>query len=147
LTLAELSEETKSELREIVPPAGSINNPVDLLPIGTAEQFKQVSEILAKDKNVDAVISVFVEPIMVKALPVIEGINDIESDKPILQVVMPLPEFWDEYRKESQTRKPLFRNPENPAVVIAGMLKYENRPRNDGRLTTAQSVKLIQSRA
>jgi acyl-CoA synthetase (NDP forming) len=140
LTLAELSEETKSELREIVPPAGSINNPVDLLPIGTAEQYKQVSEILTRDKNVDAVISVFVEPIMVKALPVIEGINEIESDEPILQVVMPLPEFWDEYRKESQTRKPLFRNPENPAVVIAGMLKYKNRPQHDGRLATAQSA-------
>jgi acyl-CoA synthetase (NDP forming) len=142
LTLAELSEETKAELREIVPPAGSINNPVDLLPIGTAEQFKQVSEILAKDKNVDAVISVFVEPIMVPTLPVIEGINDIESDKPVFQVVMPLPEFWDEYMRESKTRKPLFRNPENPAVVIAGILKYKNRPRNDGRLTTDQSAKI-----
>jgi acetyltransferase len=136
LVLAELSEETKSNLREIVPPAGSINNPVDLLPIGTAEQYKEICEILNRDKNVDAVISVFVEPIMVKALPVIEGINEIEYDKPIFQVVMPLPEFWDEYRKESQTRKPLFRNPENPSVVIAGMLKYKNRPRNDGRLIT-----------
>jgi acetyltransferase len=142
LTLAELSEETKTALREIVPPAGSINNPVDLLPIGTAEQFKQVSEILTRDKNVNAVISVFVEPIMVPTLPVIEGINDIESDKPIFQVVMPLPEFWDEYMKESKTRKPLFRNPENPAVVIAGMLKYKNRPQHDGRLTIAQSVKI-----
>jgi acetyltransferase len=142
LTLAELSKKTKSKLREIVPPAGSINNPVDLLPIGTAEQFRQVSEILAKDKNVDAVISVFVEPIMVKTLPVIEGINEIESDKPIFQVVMPLPEFWDEYRKESQTRKPLFRNPENPAVIIAGMLKYKNRPQHDGRLVAGDSVKI-----
>jgi acetyltransferase len=142
LTLAELSEETKTMLREIVPPAGSINNPVDLLPVGTAEQYKQVSEILIGDKNVDAVISVFVEPIMVKTLPVIEGINEIKSDKPIFQVVMPLPEFWNEYRKKSKTRKPLFRNPENPAVVIAGMLKYKNRPQHDGRLAKAQSVKI-----
>jgi acetate---CoA ligase (ADP-forming) len=142
LTLAELSEETKSKLRKIVPPAGSINNPVDLLPVGTAEQFNQVNKILTKDENVDAVISVFVEPIMVKALPVIESINSIESDKPIFQVVMPLPEFWDEYRKESQTRKPLFRNPENPAVVIAGMLKYKNGPQNDGRLKANQSARM-----
>jgi acyl-CoA synthetase (NDP forming) len=55
---------------------------------------------------------------------------------------MPLPEFWDEYRKESQTRKPLFRNPENPAVVIAGMLKYKNRPQHDGRLIANQSLKI-----
>jgi hypothetical protein len=46
-----------------------------------------------------------------------------KSDKPIFQVVMPLPEFWDEYRKESKTRRSLFRNPEDPAVVIGNLIK------------------------
>jgi acyl-CoA synthetase (NDP forming) len=141
LTLAEFSSETKSKLREIVLPPGSVNNPVDLLPGGTAEQFKQVNEILAEDKNVDAVISVFVEPIMVPALPVIEGINEIKNDKPILQVVIPLPEFWDQYRKESKTKHSLFRKPEDPAVVIGNMLKFKNKPTNKNRLEP-KSVKL-----
>ena len=96
--------ETKLKLKDIVHPEGSVNNPVDLLPGGTAEQFKSVNEILVNDKNVDAVISVFVEPIMVKALPVIEGINDIKSDKPIFQVVMPLPEFWQEYQNRIKNK-------------------------------------------
>ncbi|MCW8997026.1 MAG: CoA-binding protein, partial [Psychromonas sp.] len=108
LSLAELSSATKVKLREIVHPQGSVNNPVDLLPGGTAEQFKRVNEILVEDKNVDAVISVFVEPIMVPALPVIEAINEIKNNKPIFQVVMPLPEFWDKYRKESKTKRFLF---------------------------------------
>ncbi|MBS4033393.1 MAG: acetate--CoA ligase family protein [Ignavibacterium sp.] len=140
LALAELSEETKSKLKEVVHQEGSVNNPVDLLPGGTAEQFKAVNEILVWDENVDAVISVFVEPIMVKALPVIEGINAIKSDKPIFQVVMPLPEFWDEYRKESKTRRSLFRNPEDPAVVIGNLIRYKNQDRNALRLK-AKSVK------
>ncbi|MFO7525057.1 MAG: acetate--CoA ligase family protein [Ignavibacteriaceae bacterium] len=135
LALAELSEETKSKLKEIVHQEGSVNNPVDLLPGGTAEQFKAVNELLVQDKNVDAVISVFVEPIMVKALPVIEGINEIKSDKPIFQVVMPLPEFWDEYRKESKTRRSLFRNPEDPAVVIGNLIKHSNHDRKTVRIT------------
>jgi acetate---CoA ligase (ADP-forming) len=126
LALADLTEETKLRLKEIVHPEGSVNNPVDLLPGGTAEQFKMVNEILVKDKNVDAVISVFVEPIMVKALPVIEGINEIISQKPILQVVMPLPEFWHEYRTESKTKRALFKRPEDPAVVINNMLTFKN---------------------
>ena len=138
LMLAELTPETKTKLREIVHPQGSVNNPVDLLPGGTAEQFKQVNEILVDDKNVDAVISVFVEPIMVPAMPVIEGINEIISDKPIFQVVMPLPEFWDKYRKESKTKKSLFRRPEDPAVVIGNMLKFKNRPTNENRLSPKQ---------
>ncbi len=134
LNLAALTAETKSKLREIVQAQGSVNNPVDLLPGGTAEQFKQVNEILIEDKNVDAVISVFVEPIMVPAMPVIEGINEIQSDKPIFQVVMPLPEFWDKYRKESKTKRSLFRRPEDPAVVIGNMLKFKNKPDNKNRL-------------
>jgi acetate---CoA ligase (ADP-forming) len=135
LALAELSEGTKSKLKEIVHQEGSVNNPVDLLPGGTAEQFKSVNEILVQDKNVDSVISVFVEPIMVKALPVIEGINDIQTDKPIFQVVMPLPEFWDEYRTESKSRRSLFRNPEDPAVVIGNLIKHSSHDRKAVRLS------------
>ncbi|MGD8306934.1 MAG: acetate--CoA ligase family protein [Ignavibacteria bacterium] len=142
LALAELSEKTKSKLKEIVHPEGSLNNPVDLLPIGSAEDYKKVNEIVASDENVDAVVSVFVEPIMVKALPVIEGINGIKSKKPIFQVVMPLPEFWEEYRRKSETKKPLYRNPENPAVVIAGMLKFRNKPLNTGRITPGTPPKI-----
>lgn len=127
LVLAELSQETKAKLREIVHPEGSVNNPIDLLPGGTAEQFRRVNEIAASDENVDVVVSIFVEPIMVPAFEVIEGINSIASEKPIFQVVMPLPEFWEKYRKNSMTRKPLFRNPEDPAKVISNLLFYQTR--------------------
>ena len=141
LALAELTLETKLSLKDIVHPEGSVNNPVDLLPGGTAEQFKTVNEILVKDKNVDAVISVFVEPIMVKALPVIESINDIKSEKPIFQVVMPLPEFWQEYRTESKTKRALFRRPEDPAVVINNLLKFQIKKSNTGRIKSEETAK------
>ncbi len=127
LKLGELSEETKKKLREIVHPEGSVNNPVDLLPGGTAEGYHDSIKLLLNDANVDAVISVFVEPIMVKALPVIELINSIKSDKPLLQTVMPLPEFWEEYRKNSNYKIPLFRNPEDPAVVLSNMFNYSSK--------------------
>lgn len=141
LALAELTLETKLSLKDIVHPEGSVNNPVDLLPGGTAEQFKTVNEILVKDKNVDAVISVFVEPIMVKALPVIESINNIKSEKPIFQVVMPLPEFWQEYRTESKTKRALFKRPEDPAVVINNLLKFQNKKTNAGRIKAEATTK------
>ena len=141
LVLTELSLETKLKLKDIVHPEGSVNNPVDLLPGGTAEQFKTVNEFLVQDKNVDAIISVFVEPIMVKALPVIEGINEIKSDKPIFQIVMPLPEFWQEYRTESVTKRALFRRPEEPAVVIKNLLKFKIKKTSTGRIQPETSTK------
>ena len=127
LVLSSLSVETIEKLRKIVHPEGSINNPVDLLPGGTAEQYKNVNEILLSDDNVDAVVSVFVEPVMVDAFNVIENVNSIKSDKPVFQVVMPLPEFWEKYRKNSQTKLPLFRRPEEPAEVISNILFYSKK--------------------
>ncbi|MCL5031484.1 MAG: acetate--CoA ligase family protein [Bacteroidetes bacterium] len=127
LQLAKFSDEPKRKLREIVHPEGSVENPVDLLPGGTAEQFKIVNEIISEDENVDAVISIFVEPVMVPAFEVIENVNSIESNKPIFQVVMPLPEFWENYRHNSKFMKPLFRNPEDPAKVISNILFYHKK--------------------
>ncbi len=146
LKLAELSSETKTKLREIVHPEGSVNNPVDLLPGGTADGYHDSIELLLNDENVDGVISVFVEPIMVKALPVIELINSIKSRKPLLQAIMPLPEFWEEYRKESKYKTPLFRNPEDPAVVLANMYNFSALKNEDKRLTPAKSKADITSK-
>lgn len=122
LQLAELSIETKSRLREIVHPEGTVNNPIDLLPGGNETSFAQVIKEVLEDSNVDSVVSLFVEPVMVKPMPIAEAINEIESDKPILQVIMPLPEFWNEYHENSRLKKPIFRNPEDPAEVLSNML-------------------------
>jgi acetyltransferase len=124
LILAKFSDTTKRKLREIVNPEGSIDNPVDLLPGGTAENFKNVIEIISADKNVDAVISIFVEPVMISPFEVIENINSIQSEKPILQVAMPLPEFWEKYRRESVKKLPVFRNPEDPPKILSNMLFF-----------------------
>lgn len=126
LRLAELSGETKSRLREIVHPEGTVNNPIDLLPGGNEISFAHVINVILEDNNVDAVISLFVEPVMVKPMPIVEAVNEIESNKPILQVIMPLPEFWNEYRENSKLRKPIFRNPEDPAEVLSNMLFHIN---------------------
>jgi acetyltransferase len=134
LLLAELSEETKTKLREIGHPEGSVNNPVDLLPGGTAETYKKVNELLLNDPNVDSVISIFVEPVMVNAFEVIEKVNEIEPSKPLMQIVMPLPEFWNQYRLNSKKKIPLFRNPEDPAKVISNVLHFHSKRKDVQRL-------------
>jgi acetyltransferase len=132
LLLAQLSQETKKRLKEIVHPEGSCENPVDLLPIGNDAQFKLAAQLLLEDDNVDGVISIFVEPVMVPPFEVIEGINSIKSDKPLMQVVMPLPEFWEKYRHESVLNSPLFRKPEDPVEVLSNMIFYsKNKIRKD----------------
>lgn len=123
-TLARLTEPTKEKLREFVHPEGSVNNPVDLLPGGTAEQYTRAAELLSLDEEVDAVVSIFVEPVMVPAIPVVSSVYTINSDKPVVQVVMPLPEFHQNYKGAYPLGKPYFRTSEEPAKVLANLLRY-----------------------
>jgi acetyltransferase len=146
LKLAKLTNETKLSLREIVHSEASVHNPVDVLPAADAETYKRCAELLLADENVDAVVSIFVEPVMVSPRDVVRGINEIESDKPAFQVVMPLPKFWTEYHDRPENIKPVFRNPEDPAEVIANMLFYKKsrEAKTTGRLAKreAPAVKL-----
>jgi acetyltransferase len=142
--LAELSDLTKEKLRAFVHPEGSVENPVDLLPGGTAEQYKQANEILLADESVDVVVSIFVEPVMVPAMPVIEGINSIATDKPLYQICMPLPEFWNDYRLNSATGKPVYRKPEDVAPVIANLRHYQNTfLRHTQRLAPVEADRML----
>ncbi len=127
LFLAELSESTKTKLKEIVLQEGSVNNPIDLLPVGSPELYKKVNEVVLDDENVDAIISIFVEPVMVNAFEVIESVNLIQNEKPIYQVCMPLPEFWQKYNNLSATQLPIFRTPEAPAEIISNILLHEEK--------------------
>ena len=133
LILTNFSNETKNLLRDVVHSEGSVENPVDLLPGSDAAVFKRAIEIIIEDKNVDAVISIFVEPVMVSPFEVIENINSIRSEKPILQVAMPLPEFWKKYRMESSTKLPVFKNPEDPPKVLSNMLFYSSSQKKVSR--------------
>ncbi|MEJ5351595.1 MAG: acetate--CoA ligase family protein [Melioribacteraceae bacterium] len=133
LILSSLSKETKEKLRKIIHPEGSVENPIDLLPNGDAQTFKNVIETIIQDENVDAVISIFVEPIMVSAFDVIEKVNSLQSSKPIFQVAMPLPEFWQYYRNNSKYKLPIFRNPEDPPEVISNMLFYFQKSVNQNK--------------
>jgi acetyltransferase len=140
LVLAQLSEGTKIKIKGIIHPEGSCANPVDLLPGGNADQFTSVIKLLLEDDDVDGIISIFVEPVMVSPFEVIENINSIKSNKPVMQVVMPLPEFWEKYRNESKFKTRLFRKPEDPVKILSDMLFYTENKTGRTRLRSNKNI-------
>ncbi|MGC8663521.1 MAG: acetate--CoA ligase family protein [Thermoplasmata archaeon] len=56
LKIAKLSDKTKEDLRNVIVPFGSVENPVDLTADGSTEQYDKVIDILNKDDNVDGLI-------------------------------------------------------------------------------------------
>ena len=92
LSLPALSDDTRAALAAIVPAEASVRNPVDLLGSATAATYAAALEPLLADSNVDALIVLFVPPVVAGAEEVAAAIQQtlaaLETDKPVLAVVM-----------------------------------------------------------
>jgi acetyltransferase len=56
LTLAGLTQETTDKLRQVLPPAASVLNPVDVLGDALADRYQAALKLVAADPNVGAII-------------------------------------------------------------------------------------------
>ena len=90
LELPSLSDETKLALEQALPSEASTANPVDLLGSATAATYEAVLPALLADPAIDAVIALFVPPVVATAADVAETISRVArgADKPVLPVVM-----------------------------------------------------------
>jgi acetyl coenzyme A synthetase (ADP forming)-like protein len=92
LELPEPSEETRAALSGLFPAEASLANPVDMLGSATAETYAAAIPPLLADKRLDALIVLFVPPVVVGAEEVAATIRDtvsgVGTDKPVLAVVM-----------------------------------------------------------
>jgi acetate---CoA ligase (ADP-forming) len=90
LELPPLADETRRALARVIPEEASVANPVDLLGSATAATYEAVLPALLADPGVDAVIALFVPPVVATAADVALAIAraTIGSEKPVLPVVM-----------------------------------------------------------
>jgi acetate---CoA ligase (ADP-forming) len=92
LELPEPSEETRAALAGLVPADASLANPVDMLGSATAASYAQAIPPLLADKRLDALIVLFVPPVVAGADEVAAAIRssvaEAASDKPVLAVVI-----------------------------------------------------------
>ncbi len=92
LELPELSEETKAALAGLLPAEASLANPVDMLGSATASSYANAIPPLLADKRVDALIVLFVPPVVAGAEEVAAAISEtvtsLETTKPVLAVVI-----------------------------------------------------------
>jgi acetyl coenzyme A synthetase (ADP forming)-like protein len=92
LELPELAVETRQALAAVLPSEASVANPVDLLGSATGETYAQVLPHLLRDPGIDAVIVLFVPPVVAGADDVAAAMREVlqgeASEKPVLAVVV-----------------------------------------------------------
>jgi len=92
LELPTLAEETRAALRAALPSEASLANPVDLLGSATAETYEAAIGPLLSDPNVDALVVLFVPPVVATAddvaAAIVRALAPARTAKPVVAVVV-----------------------------------------------------------
>jgi acetyl coenzyme A synthetase (ADP forming)-like protein len=92
LELPELPAELQQQLAALVPPDASLRNPVDLLAAATPEAFGRAIEAIGDSGAVDAIVAIFVPPLVTRAGDVARAIRSaaetLDGRLPLLTVFM-----------------------------------------------------------
>jgi acetyl coenzyme A synthetase (ADP forming)-like protein len=89
LLLPQLSEEMKTKLKSVIKRDIRLNNPLDTTAGATVEEFHDILELLATDKDNDAVLFIFIPPVIADTTAMEAAITSIshlfiKHGKPLL---------------------------------------------------------------
>jgi acetyltransferase len=131
LEMSTFADETYRTLKNALPEEGSIQNPVDILGDGGPKRYERALEAVLKDDNVDAVITIFVPPLMSRALDVALAISRVSANynKPVLGCFMGREEVLTSIQELEKNNIPAYLFPESAAKSIAGMYRYNKLKR------------------
>ena len=127
LALPPFGDETQAQLRAVLPAEASVQNPVDMIAAATADQYRRAVAIAAADPGVDALIVIFVPPLVTEAADVaralVDAAREIGGKKPILTVFMSA-HGVPEALRAPDVRLPSFVFPEAAAIALARAARY-----------------------
>lgn len=122
-----LSGETQARLRTFLPPQASVANPVDMIASATAEQYREAIRVVAADPNVDALVVIFIPPLVTRgadvARAIAEGARELKGKKPVLTVFMSAHGVPEEL-KAADVDVPSYAFPEAAAIALARVARY-----------------------
>jgi len=118
LQIAELKEETQNKMKEFLPAAASVRNPVDMIASAPIEHYTKCLDIILKDENVDMVMIIALPFMGQNPMEIANGIMDMKKqhpDKPIVNVFI---------TSREKVNTPFYAYPESAAKAMARLDYY-----------------------
>lgn len=122
----ELSSEVRSKLRGFLNQDASLANPVDMIATASAEDYRRVLETLIGADACDAVIAIFVPPLVTAGSDVANALREVVQTRPQLPIAAvfmtadgPPPEL-----RAAGVRVPAYEFPEEAARAVALAARY-----------------------
>ncbi|HEY4844351.1 MAG TPA: GNAT family N-acetyltransferase [Candidatus Dormibacteraeota bacterium] len=148
-------EDVMTELRQYLPPEASVHNPIDMIASATPDDYNRTIRVLAESNAVDAIVVIFIPPLVTRAEEVALAVRDAASQlprpMPIVTVFMSARGVPDQLQGP-EARIPSYQFPEDAAIALARAAAYgEWRLRPEGHvpaftdLRTDEAAGLISS--
>ncbi|HSP35578.1 MAG TPA: acetate--CoA ligase family protein, partial [Thermoanaerobaculia bacterium] len=80
LELAQFDERTTVELRSFLPPAASVNNPVDMIASAGAEEYRRAIQLMIEDADVDTIMIIYIPVLATEAEEISAVIRECAAD-------------------------------------------------------------------
>ncbi|WP_297611443.1 acetate--CoA ligase family protein [uncultured Sutterella sp.] len=132
MQMAQISDETKAKLREFLPAAASVKNPVDMIASAPLEHYRRTVETVLADPEVDMVMVIYLPFLGLKDIDVAQALMEIRAahpEKPIVGVFMTTSEFFSKL-SEMKVTVPFYMYSEEAADAMKRL--------NDQRLWMAR---------
>jgi acetate---CoA ligase (ADP-forming) len=127
LVVGPLPEEVRRRLTEFLPAESSTMNPVDMIASASADDYKRAIQIVAACEEVDAVIVIFIPPLVTRPEDVADAISEatahLPREIPLLTVFMSSRGVPDELSGHG-VRIPSYAFPEDAARALARSTDY-----------------------
>ncbi|MBI5607414.1 MAG: acetate--CoA ligase family protein [Deltaproteobacteria bacterium] len=153
LQIPPLCEATKAGLRSFLPPEASVRNPVDMIASASAEGYRRAVQLLCADPDIDAVLAIFVPPIVTDATAVADAIREgaAGSEKPVVTCFLGKHGVPEALRSLRAGNIPSYAFPESAAIALAHAARYAQwlqrpagKPGNLPAAVLAQARALVQ---
>jgi acetyl coenzyme A synthetase (ADP forming)-like protein len=130
LSVPALAAATQARLREFLPAEAAVVNPVDMIASAKGPHYGRAIEVLASDREIDALIVLFTPPLVTDSAEVAramrEAVRGLERRIPILSVFLSATGVPPELRAED-VRIPSYAYPEDAARALAHVVSYADR--------------------
>jgi acetyl coenzyme A synthetase (ADP forming)-like protein len=141
LSLPELTPGTLERLRTFLPPQAGFGNPIDMIASATPEQYERAIKEVATDPNIDALVVIYIPPLVTRpedvAAAIARGAASVPSHKPIATVFMSSKGTPAVLSTGPRGKIPSYSFPENAAIALAAAMRYARwRKRPAGSVIT-----------
>lgn len=103
MQMAQLSDKTKAILRDFLPAAASVKNPVDMIASAPLEHYRRTVSCVLADPGVDMIIVIYLPFLGLKDIDVARELSKLKADypdKPIVGVFMTTADFFSKLGEE-----------------------------------------------